>query len=130
MPAIINTFSLSLCQHFHLVPFLPLNKKAIEKIIRLKLKILGKQLNARYEVELGYAPEVIRYLTNEVLIKWDSSHQSINPSKALKQLYFCIEQTILNQSNDKNFSNQLFLQLNETGTLLRCDWLPPIANLS
>jgi DNA polymerase III delta prime subunit len=124
MPDIIDTFSLSLCQHLHLVPFVPLNKMAIEKIIRLKLKILGKQLNARYGIELGYAPEVIRYLTNEVLIKWDSSHQSINPSKALKQLYFCVEQAILNQADDTKYSNQLFLQLNDMGHLLRCDWLP------
>lgn len=127
MPDITETFSLSLCQHLHLVPFLPLNKTAIEKIMRLKLKILGKQLNDRYGIDLGYAPEVIRYLTSEVLAKKESDNQTINPDKALKQLYFCVEQAILNQADSNNRSNQLFLQLNETGHLLRCDWLAQAA---
>ena len=124
MPDITETFSLPLCQHLHVVPFLPLSKTAIEKIIRIKLKTLGKQLNERHGIELGYAPEVIRYLTNDVLTKREPTNQTINPDKALKQLYFCVEQAILNQVDNHNRSNQLFLQLNETGHLLRCDWLP------
>lgn len=123
IPDIADAFPVSLCQHLHVVPFLPLNKMAIEKIIRLKLKVLGKQLHARYGIELGYAPEVIRFLTQEVFMKRDSDNQIINPDKALKQLYFCVEQAILSQPDHKNHSNQLFLQLNETGHLLRCDWL-------
>jgi len=123
MPDITDAFPLSLCQHLHLVPFLPLNKSAIERIIRHKLKVLGKQLDARYGIELGYAPEVIRFLANEVLVKRELDNQTINPEKALKQLYFCVEQAILNQADNQNLSNQLFLQLNETGHLLRCDWL-------
>ena len=123
MPDITDVFPLSLCQHVHLVPFLPLGKMAIEKLIRLKLKVLGKELESRHGIELGYAPEVIRYLTSEVLSKRDSNAPVINPNRALKQLYFCVEQAILNQVNFKDRSNQLFLQLNETGQLLRCDWL-------
>jgi len=120
-PAIVAAFSLPFCQHLHVVPFLPLNKMAVEKIIRRKLRTLGKQLDQRYGIELGYAPEVTRFLTQAVLAA-DKNHPAINPEKALKQLYFCVEQALLNQA-DNVPSNQLFLQLNETGHLLRCDWL-------
>jgi ATP-dependent Clp protease ATP-binding subunit ClpA len=113
----------SLCQHLHMVPFLPLTKAAIEKIIRLKLTIVGKQLDTRYGIELGYAPEVIRYLANEALMKQKANHHVVDIDNELKPLYFTVEQAILSQADNKNRPNQLFLQLNETGQLLRCDWL-------
>lgn len=113
----------ALCQHLHVVPFVPLSKLAIEKIIRLKLKVLGKQLDKRYGIELGYAPEITRYLAHEVLAKQVMDHHVVDMDKALKQLYFSVEQAILSQADNKNRPNQLFLQLNETGQILRCDWL-------
>lgn len=114
LPDIAEVLPASLYTYLHIIPFLPLDKSAIEKIIRLKLKILGKQLDARYGIELGYAPEVVRFLTHQ---------QTVHPDKALKQLYFCVEQVMLSQADHPHRSNQLFLQLNETGQLLRCDWL-------
>lgn len=114
-PDITSAFSAALCQQTHLVPFLPLNKSAIEKIVRQKLKLLGKQLENRYGIDLGYAPEVIRFLTHDTLIK-GSAHQGLKP------LYFSVEQAILNQTETPNRSNQLFLQLNENGNLLKCEW--------
>jgi len=71
-------------------------------------------LHTRHGVELSYAPEVIRYLT---------THQADNIDAALKEVYLIIEQSILNQADNKNRPNQLFLQLNESGHILRCDWL-------
>lgn len=105
-------------QHIEAIPFFPLNRTAIENIFRAKLKTLGKQLNATHNIELGYAPEVLRYLTNEAT---KSAIFEIN--KSLKQLYLNIEQSIFNQSPSKNHTNQLFLQLNENGQALRCEWL-------
>lgn len=113
----------SIYQQVATVPFMPLDKAALEKIMRLKLKAIHQQLQARYDVELGYAPEVIRYLTNLVLLKRETDHEAATPDAALKQLYACIEQAILAPVNNKQGSKQLFLQLNETGQLLRCDWL-------
>lgn len=113
----------SICKYSHLVPFLALNHEVIGNIIRLRLKLLGKMLDLRYGIEFGYAPEIIPYLVNEVLMKQKLDNQTINIEKTLKHLYFTIEQTIMNQADNKNRPNQLFLQLNESGQVLRCDWL-------
>jgi len=123
LPEISASFPLTACEHLHVIPFIPLNRSAVEQITRLKLKLLGKMLDSRYGIELGYAPEVIRYLANEILAKQDAEKQVIDTDKALKQLYFVIEQAVLSQADNKNRPNQLFMQLNETGQLLRCDWL-------
>ena len=110
----------TLLRDLHIIPFLPHNKEAIEKIIRLKLKIIGKDLHTRYGIDLGYAPEVIRFLTREIL-KQDH-HAIVTMDKTLKSLYFSIEHVITNQK-DKQHTNQLFLQLNEMGQALRVEWL-------
>jgi hypothetical protein len=118
LPEITSSLPALLCKHVHIVPFMPLNKQASEHIIRLKLKSVGKQLETRYKIELGYAPEVIRFLTREAMASMD---------KAIKQLYFSIEQAVLSQLDNPARSNQLFLQLNETGRILKCDWLASTA---
>lgn len=113
-----NELPTALIEHCPIIPFLPLNKTAVEQIMRLKLKVLDKQLHLRFGFELGYAPEVIRYLANAA-----QDHQSVNIEKALKPLYFTIEQAVLARGDQRTRLNQLFLQLNETGQVLRCDWL-------
>lgn len=123
MPDIMSHFPISFCQHLHIVPFLPLNHLAIEKIIRLKLKTLGKQLDTNYGIEFAYAPEIVRFLANDILHKQEEDHQVIDTDTTIKQLYFTVEQAIVSQAENKNRPNQLFLQLNETGQMLRCDWL-------
>lgn len=123
LPELSAKLSPHFCQHLHIVPFLPLSKIAVEKIVRLKLKVLGKQLDSRYKIELGYAPEVVSFLAKEALVKYDTHHHMIETDAAIKQLYFTVEQAIVSQADNKNRSNQLFLQLNETGQILRCDWL-------
>jgi ATP-dependent Clp protease ATP-binding subunit ClpA len=118
-------FPLSLCQRLAVIPFLPLDRYAIEKIMRVKLSLLGKKVHKQYGVELSYAPEVLRYLIHaSSQIHGNDYHPIINIKKGLKSLYACTEQTLLEQVDKKNSqSNQLFLQLNETGQLLRCTWL-------
>jgi len=120
----------SLCQHLHVLPFFPLNKPAIEKIIQFKLKTLSKTLESRYGVQFGYAQEIIRQLAGNVLQQegFENKHNDID--KALKQLYFVVEQAILGQIDNKNRSNQLFIQLNETGQVLKCDWLGSVDMVS
>lgn len=107
-------------EHCPIIPFLPLDKTAIEQMMRQKLKVLDKQLHLRFGVELGYAPEVIRYLANEAQT---NEGEAVDIEKALKPLYFTIEQAVLSRGEQKTRLNQLFLQLNETGQVLRCDWL-------
>ena len=113
IPDITSRLPAALCQHLCIVPFLALTQSAIEKIIRLKLRELDKELNTRYGLELGYAPEVIRFLTKNSL--------TVDIKKALQPLYFSVEQALLSQTSNR--VNQLFLQLNETGQFLRCDCL-------
>lgn len=121
--SIASTLPASLCQYMHVIPFLPLNDASIEQIMRLKLKELGKTLDGRYGIELGYAPEITRYLAIELQKKSMADHQPADIDTVLKQLYFAVEQAVLSQADNKNRPNQLFLQLNETGEILRCDWL-------
>ena len=123
IPEITACLPASLCQHLCIVPFLPLAPSTIEKIIRLKLKQLGKDMQDRYDIELGYAPEVIRFLAKEVQTKQSTSQQDADIKKVLQPLYFTVEQTVLSQAENENRTNQLFLQLNETGQFLRCDFI-------
>lgn len=105
-----------------IVPFLPLNKPAVEKIIHLTLRDLSRQLNDRYAIDLEYAPEVIHYLSKQVLGS-EKERRIIDINEAIEQLYACVEQGLINCFNKSNSFKHLFLQLNETGQLLRCDWL-------
>lgn len=118
IPDILDQLPPSFCRHLRIVPFFPPKKSSIEKIIHLQIKQLAKQLDTHYGIQLNYAAEVIHFLADEVLLKQKPS--SIN--KVIKQVYFCVEQAILSQLDNKARSNQLILQLNETGQVLRCDW--------
>jgi ATP-dependent Clp protease ATP-binding subunit ClpA len=109
--------------YLRVIPFLPLSKTAIEQIVRLKLTLLIKRLDSHHGIEFSYAPEVIHYLANEALMKQAAHRQNINMDNALKKLYLTLEHAMLSQADNKNRPKQLFLQLNETGQILRCDWL-------
>lgn len=106
----------------HIIPFYPLDQSAIEQIIRLKLKDIGHTLQSRYKIELGYAPEIVRFIANDIYRK-EKIELSLDKQKALRSLYFTIEQALQHRSNSSQYSNQLFLQLNEVGHTIRCDWL-------
>jgi len=112
--------SLPISHYLQVIPFLPLNKNSMEKIIHVKLNNLGKSLASKNEIEFSYASEVIRYLVHQLNNK---NNSTTDLNKVFKQVYFIVDQTILNQADNKNRSNQLFLQLNDSGQKLRCDWL-------
>lgn len=111
---ILTKFSFS--RFTHIIPFLPLSKTALEKIMFKKLKSVSEQLKTQHNIELGYAPEVIRYLTEEAILQQNPDNGEINVDEIFKIIYHSIEKAIFNRSNQKTF----FLQLNETGEILRC----------
>jgi ATP-dependent Clp protease ATP-binding subunit ClpA len=106
----------------HVIPFLPLKQTSVEKIIQLKIKLLNKLVHSRYGIELSYAIEVIHFLAKEAMNN-KKTDWGVDINNVLKQLYCVVEQAILTQMDNKNRPTQLFLQLNETGQVLRCDWL-------
>jgi hypothetical protein len=117
----LHQLSFSL-EQTHVIPFLPLKQTSVEKIIQLKIKLLNKLVHSRYGIELSYAVEVIHFLAKEAMnnkkTDWGADINTV-----LKQLYCVVEQAILTQMDNKNRPTQLFLQLNETGQVLRCDWM-------
>lgn len=106
----------SFAKYISIIPFLPLTKTAIEKIIFKKLKTLIQQLEKHHNIELGFAPEIIRYLTEEALHKQDLDSGEIDINEIFNKVYLSIEKAFVNRNTPKT----LFLQLNETGQVLRC----------
>lgn len=122
MPEINAHLPTFLYQQIPIIPFLPLSRSALENLVRLKLKSLGKMLDNRFNIELSYAPEVVRYLANEITFAQEKE-TNVDADKSLEPLYITIEQAIFSQAENKHRPQQLFLQLNETGQLLKYDWL-------
>lgn len=104
--------------HATLIPFMPHNVDSLKSIFQYRLKRLGQQLEEKYRVPLGFAPEIIRYLSQQTLRDKDK----FNIKQALKELYHCLEQAVLSL-DEKNKPEQWFLKLNELGTALRCEGL-------
>lgn len=123
MPEINMQLPSSLSHLLQIIPFLPLTNLSLEKIMRSKLNSLSSTLHSEYGIEFNYAPEVLKYLTANALKQLEASNHQISINNILKELHLTIEEAIQNQSGNKYRPNQLFLQLNETGTLLRSEWL-------
>ncbi len=120
LPILEGYFSAALLQNIHIVPFLPLDYAAVEKITRLKIKALAKQLEWQFGIELSYAPEVIKFLAHEAV--WRKSTKSL--TKIFDQnLYSAVSNEILAHADDKNRPKRLALQLNDDGQLLRCEFM-------
>jgi ATP-dependent Clp protease ATP-binding subunit ClpA len=120
LPALEPYFSSKLLHHLNIIPFVPLDYTALEKIIRSKIKALAKQLDSSFGIELNYAPEVIRFLVQESLWR-GKNHRPVD--KILEQhLYFCVTHEVLLHMEDKNRSNRLSLQLNDSGQFLLCEF--------
>jgi len=115
LPSLVEQLPPLLCKHVHVVPFVPLDMEAAENIIKSKIRALARQLENRYKFEFNCAPEITHHLAREAI--------NNSMDKALKQLYFVVEQAVLHQIDNPNRANQLYLQLNENGRLLRCDWM-------
>jgi ATP-dependent Clp protease ATP-binding subunit ClpA len=122
IPELTMHFSNELLQYTNLIPFLPLNYMALEKVIRNILQLLKKRLNVMFGIELHYAPEVIKFLTHEAL--WQRSHIKSLDKLLEYSLYSCISSAILMQVEDRaNSLKRLVLQLNDNGQLLRCEFM-------
>jgi ATP-dependent Clp protease ATP-binding subunit ClpA len=120
-PILETHFSPHLLSHLNLIPFTLLDYTSLEKIIRLKLKLLAKQLDTNFGIELTYAPEVIRFLVQETL--WQGE-QTKSVDKVLDQhLLSCVAHELVLHIDDKNRPKRLLLQLNDAGQVLRCEFI-------
>ena len=95
-----------------------------EKVIRVQLKVMSKRLEIKFGIELSYLPEVIRYLAQLFLNSQKKEAQSTSIDAVLDQhLYTLIENALIVRIEKMNATKQLFIQLNEAGQSLRCDWI-------
>jgi ATP-dependent Clp protease ATP-binding subunit ClpC len=123
MPALQTYFSPTLLRQLNIVPFTLLDYAGIEKIVRLKLKALAKQLDNNFGIELIYTPEVTRFLVQENLWRGEATRPI---DKTLEQhLYSCVAHELLTHMEDKSRTKRLQLQLNDAGQLLRCEFMMP-----
>jgi ATP-dependent Clp protease ATP-binding subunit ClpA len=122
MPALETYFSMNLLRQLNIIPFALLDYAGIEKIVRVKLKALTKQLETQFTIELTYSAEVIRFLVQETLWRGETTRPI---DKTLEHhLYSCVAHELLAHMDDKNRPKRLQLQLNDVGQLLRCEFLP------
>ncbi len=121
MPKLTEHFPEPLLQTFNIIPFIPLDYAALEKIIKAKIKMLARRLQKSFSIELSFAPEVVKFLAHEAL--WRKGN-SKSLDKLLEQhLYSTVTHEILLHAEDKDRSKRLVIQLNESGHLLRCEFL-------
>lgn len=121
MPKLIEHFSSVFLKHIHVVPFVPLDYLAFEKIIRSKLKMLTRRLDNQFGIEINFAPEVIKFLAHEAY--WRKT-ETTSFEKILEQhLYSCVSHEVLMHAEERNKSKRLLVQLNENGQRLRCEFV-------
>jgi len=121
IPILKTSIPLDLLQNFLIVPFIPLEQPALEKIIKSRLNSLASALSTNFGIELNNAPEVINFLGYEL------SKQNENANlveKILEQhVYTCIAHEVLTHIDLKNRPKRLYLLLNDTGNILRCEFV-------
>ncbi|EKD91565.1 MAG: ATPase AAA-2 protein [uncultured bacterium] len=123
LPQLTEHFSTAFLQQLNIVPFIPLDYAALEKIVRLKVKTLTKRLDANFGIELSFAPEVIKFLAHEAL--WRKPNTKSLDKLLEQHLYACVAHEILLHADDKNKLKRLLVQLNDSGQLLRCEFITP-----
>lgn len=121
IPKLTEHFPQKLLQQFNIIPFVPLDYAALEKMIKSKIKTLARRLHKSFSIELTFAPEVVKFLAHEAL--WRKGHIKSLDKLLEQHLYSTITHEILLHAEDKDRSKRLVIQLNETGHLLRCDFL-------
>jgi hypothetical protein len=122
IPEINHHLGRSLCETLHIIPFLPLTFQSIEAIMRSKLNALNHSLLLDHHIHFTYAPEVINYLAKGTIKQGEGENHEWKIDGLLKKLNATILQAIHQQKNSLEEAHHLLLQLNETGTLLRCEW--------
>ena len=121
MPGLVNHFSQKLLQHFNIIPFVSPDYAALEKIVRAKIKLLARRLHNSFGIELTFAPEVIKFLAHEAL--WRKSHIKSLDKLLEQHLHSMVTHEILAHAEDHERSKRLLIQLNESGQLLRCEFI-------
>jgi ATP-dependent Clp protease ATP-binding subunit ClpA len=117
----LSCFPAEILRHLHLVPFVSLDQTTIEKIIQLKMNTVTQSLEADFGVTLSYAPEVIQFLAQETTRQRDNAQPIL---KLFEQhIYSSIANEIVARIDDKNRPKRLALLLNDSGQLLRCEFI-------
>jgi ATP-dependent Clp protease ATP-binding subunit ClpA len=121
LPELLKKFPAEILRYSHIIPFLPIDQTALEKIIKYKLSHLIKSLNDEFGIELTYAAEIIKFLAYETLKK----NENAQPLHSLfeQHIYTTVANEILTRIDDKNRPKRLALLLNDAGTLLRCEFV-------
>ncbi len=126
-PVLQTYFSADILRQSHIVTFMPLDQTTIERIVKLKLNRLAKSLFEEFEIELSYAPEVSKFLATETL-KQQQNAQMVEP--ILKQhVLSTIANELLAKMDEKNKPKHLALLLNETGQMIRCEFINTNENI-
>lgn len=121
IPELQTFFSSDMLRHSHIIPFIPLDQTSLEKIVKLRLTALSKSLEEEFGIELSYANEVIKFLAYEA-VKHNENSQTL--IKLFEQhVNANIASEILSRIDDKNRPKRIALLLNESGQLLRCEFI-------
>lgn len=121
LPTLQTRFPVEILQHSHIVPFFGLEQFGLEKIIKIKLQAFAHSLEINFGIELSLAPEVIKFLAHET-IKQNENAKSIG--KIFEQhVYSTIANEILIRIDDKSRPKRLALLLNDSGQILRCEFM-------
>lgn len=121
MSRLIEHFPGNLLQKFNIIPFAPLSYSAFEKITRSKIKILARRLHNSFGIELNFAPEVIKFLAHEAL--WRKANIKSLDKLLEQHLYSTVTHEILLHAEDRDRSKRLLIQLDDSGQLLRCEFM-------
>lgn len=119
-PILESYFPTVILENLHIIPFLPLDYAALEKIMRLNLKLFAKRLEMQFDIELNYAPEIIKFLAHEAL--WRKPHTKSLEKILSLHLYSVVAKEIIANADNTQRPKRLAIQLNETGQLLRCEF--------
>jgi len=122
LPELTGKFSKDILSRINLIPFLPLSFAALEKMIQHTLAVLKKRLEVTFNLELHYAPEIIKFLAQEAL--WQHSYMNALDKVLERYLYSAVSQALLKYMENKNNKwKRLLLQLNEQGQSLRYEFV-------
>jgi type VI secretion system protein VasG len=97
-PELVAHFQPALLARFKFVPFYPLDKEAMVKIVRLKLNRLGKRLRGVHQIELQYGDELLSSIAD----------RCVDPDTGARNIDAIIDRTLLPQ-----VSRELLMRLSE-----------------
>lgn len=114
-PALLHQFAPALLARMQVVPFLPLDREALESIVALKLDQVAQRLHAAHEIELRCAPEVIAQLVGHC--RQPASGARFINALIEQQLMPNIARSLLGFMVDGDIPDILALEIGEDGGL-------------